>query len=170
MSAARRIDFRDHADKAAWIDGAAWIDSRMPEVQAAAVELAGGHGVSNRTAARKICDWVREHVTYTRDQWQDGTLGERIADTAAILNERIEDCDGKARAVVALVRSLGRPGMLARIRAVINGDGVFEHAQAEVSADGGVTWDLAETIVEGVPYGLSPSVGARDATGQLRTR
>ena len=170
MRGARRVVFRDHADKAAWIDGSAWIDARQPPVVEAARAIAGD-ATANRTAARKIADWVREHVVYTRDQWEDGTYGERVADTAAILDERIEDCDGKARAVVALVRALDRPGLLARIRAVVAPrDGVFEHAQAEVSADGGRTWDLAETIVEGVGFGLSPDVGSRDARGELRTR
>lgn len=159
----RTIAFRSHEDKARWIDGAAWLDALSPEVQAVAAQLAGN--MSNEDAARAVCDFVREHVTYTRDQWEDGTYGERIADAGTVLADRVEDCDGKARTVIALVRALRRPGLLARLRAVME-HGVFVHAQAEVSPDGGASWILAETIVARVPLGLGPAAGI-DALGDL---
>ena len=166
---ARRILFRDHQDKAAWIDGAAWIDARCLVVRRTAHDIAGS-GTAATTAARRIVQWVRDHIQYERDMWRDGTPAERIADSATMLVERREDCDGKARLVVALVRALDDPQLLARIRACMDAEGAFTHAQAEVSADGGASWTLAETIVEGVLFGQSPHLGARDELGRLVIR
>lgn len=174
MSVARQIPFTSHVAKARWIDGAAWIDATDPRVQDAACELGGGEDTAPELACVAIVQWIRDHVSYTRDRWRDGREAERVADTPTILAEKLEDCDGKARAVVALVRALGLARgdqrLLARLRACLDEEGAFTHAQAEVSPDGGRTWILAETIVDGVPLGASPDVGERDAHGQLVIR
>jgi ABC-type cobalamin/Fe3+-siderophores transport system ATPase subunit len=110
------VQFRSDADKARWLDGVCWIDARLPEVRAAAAEITRGCSDPYERGAA-IVRWVRDHVTYTPDTWETGQLGERIADAAVLLGERAEDCDGKARAVVAL-------GRLPHQRSVVDEDAI----------------------------------------------
>ena len=149
------VQFRSDADKARWLDGVCWIDSRLPEVRQAAEEITRDCSDPYEKGAA-IVRWVRDHVTYTPDTWETGQLGERIADASVLLRERAEDCDGKARAVVALCRAAG---LRARIVAVMDGD-YFAHAAADVDTGEG-WWDRAETIVEGAELGYDPALRRR---------
>jgi len=114
--------------------------------------------------------WVRDVIAYVRD-WQGR---EEFADTRTIIRRGYDDCDGKSRTFVALVRGLHLAGLRARIRPIITRRLDFVHVQAEVhfpgsendsrSFDGG--WLLAELIVAGVELGDDPTrVGRKDAAG-----
>lgn len=149
--------FRSDTDKARWLDGACWIDARHPDVLAAALEIAGDGSPYDRAA--RIVRWVRDEIGYRVDHWEDGSQGERIADTATMLRERIEDCDGKARAVVSLCRALEDDRIRARIVAVMDGT-YFAHAAADV--DTGSGWDRAETIIDGAELGRDPQLRRLD--------
>ncbi len=116
--------------------------------------------------------WVRDVIAYVRD-WGGR---EEFADTRTVIRRGYDDCDGKSRAFVALVRGLHIAGLKARIRPIIRRrDLEFVHVQAEVhfpgserdsrSFDGG--WLLAELILSGVDLGEDPTkVGKKDAGGQ----
>jgi transglutaminase-like putative cysteine protease len=151
----RIVEWRSDADKGRWLDGVCWIDARLPGVRAAAEEIGGAGDAWDRAA--RIVRWVRDEVGYRVDRWESGAQGERIADTSTMIQERYEDCDGKARAVVSLCRAIGIP---ARIVAVLEPDGFFSHAAADV--DTGQGWDRAETIVEGAELGRDPRLRRLD--------
>jgi hypothetical protein len=115
--------------------------------------------------------WVRDVIAYVRD-WGGR---EEFADSRTIIRRGFDDCDGKSRLYVALVRGLHIAGLRARIRPIVTPRKLeFVHVQAEVhfpgsekdsrSFDGG--WLLAELILAGVELGENPvAVGRKDAAG-----
>jgi hypothetical protein len=115
---------------------------------------------------------VRDGIEYRRDRVH-GIRWEEFADTLSILRRGYDDCDGKSRVLVALVRALTAappPWMQglrlaqlrdtrARIRPVFEGRN-FAHVQPELRWPGSEQvpgnddgWVIAEVIVEGAGIG-----------------
>jgi hypothetical protein len=97
--------------------------------------------------------WVRDRIGYARDRDAAGTRREVFADSVTVLRGRVDDCDGKSRLLVALVRALERPDLLrARIRPVFPAPDDFRHVQVELAWPG-VPWQVAEVTIAGVGIG-----------------
>lgn len=179
MSGARRsVTFEGPEQKARWLDAAASEDATDPKLRAWAAEkfLYFTHDERRelrtpRELVEAILRFVRDRIAYVRD------FGgrEEFADTMTILRRGYDDCDGKARTFVAIVRALGHPEIQARIRPVFH-DRDFVHVQAEARFPGSADdrdamqggWLLVELIVEGVGLGQDPMrVGQRDAAGHF---
>lgn len=168
----RMAHFSGPEQKARWLDAAASEDATDPELRRFAQRFAwrGPELRDPRVIVRELFRFVRDSIAYVRD-WGGR---EEFADTATILRRKFDDCDGKARAFVALVRALGIPTVQARIRPVFKGRR-FVHVQAEVRYPGSKGdrsdangWQLAELIVRGVDIGDDPeTIGERDAAGHL---
>jgi transglutaminase-like putative cysteine protease len=184
ISPHRIIIFESPEEKAAWLDAGASLDAATPEVRGVAsrfVEEAKrvfGKGLLH--LARKtfwsflveqIARWVRDHIAYARDPGGR----EEFADSATIIRRAYDDCDGKARLFVALIRAIGAP-LRARIRPVmptIRHRREFVHVQAEVGFPGSELdpranaegYLLVELILKGVELGQDPETGPRDAAG-----
>lgn len=149
---AERTLFDSLAEKAQWMDGAAALDALDPHVQSVArCIVAGADGAEQR--AERLHKWVRDRIWYSSDPW--GV--ERTPDARVTLEEGTEDCDGKARTLVALVRALHDPMLHARIRSVWGPDGAFFHVQAEIRIGRG-PWRVAELVVRGVELGERPNL------------
>lgn len=146
----RIATFRDGREKADWLDGASSLDSIDPYVRALAQRITNG-SLARADAARRLQRWVRDSIAYVPDPGGR----EEFADAATVARTGFDDCDGKARLFVALVRSLRDPDFQARIRPVFDHAGNFRHVQAEVRWRG-VDWTLAELIVKGVGLGENP--------------
>ena len=170
--ARRSVRFPDPEAKARWLDASASEDATDPHLRAFARRFVHG-----RAELREPADVVRELHRYVRDAIayvHDWGGREEFADTATILRRGFDDCDGKARTFVALVRALGLPDVQARIRPVFKG-GSFVHVQAETRFPGSKGprsdpegWQLAEVIVRGVGLGDDPErIGERDARGRF---
>lgn len=137
------------AEKASWMDAAATLDAADPTVQRIA-RLIVGRAVEPRERAELLHRFVRDRLWYSRDPYGiETTPAARVA-----LSEGTEDCDGKVRVLVALVRALRDPRLSARLRSVWRGQ-QFSHAQAELRAGDG-PWRLAEVIVRGVGVDQAP--------------
>ena len=141
--------FRTLEEKAAWMDAAASLDALDPvTIRLARLLVVGAKGPTER--AERLQRFVRDRIWYTRDPWGIETT----PDTRNVLEVGTEDCDGKARVLVALVRALRDPDLTARLRSVWVGR-QFVHAQAEVRIGDG-PWRLAEVIVRGLGVGDAP--------------
>lgn len=131
------------------MDAAASLDALDPLiVRLARLLVVGAKGVTDR--AERIQRFARDRIWYTRDPWGIETT----PDARHIIEIGTEDCDGKARVFVALVRALHDPDLSARIRSVWKGPH-FVHAQAEVRIGDG-PWRLVELIVRGLGVGDAP--------------
>lgn len=173
----RVILFRSHEDKAKWLDAAAGLDSLRGGVANVARRFLQYTDAEART--RAIHRWVRDNIRYEQD-WQvsTGQPGEEFADTETILRRGYDDCDGKARVMVALVRAaeMMKPlGVDARIRDVFSKHPLaFVHVQVEVrwprsellerSEPGG--WMLAEMILKDCEIGQNPDECPRGPHGE----
>ena len=169
--ARRHVIFKGPVEKAKWLDAGASEDATEPELRRWAAHRflydARSQLFGLDRIAHAVHRFVRDRIAYVHD-WGGK---EEFADSRTILARAYDDCDGKARLFVAIIRALGIPELQARIRPVFKGRD-FVHVQAEVkfpgsehdprSFDGG--WLLAELIVEGVELGDDPKKG-RDASG-----
>jgi transglutaminase-like putative cysteine protease len=169
---ARLLRFRSGWEKARYLDGAARFDTLNPWVRAVARRL---RGRTPGETAENIHRFIRDRVRYVRDPiGASGRHEEEFADTQTVLQRGFDDCDGKARAFVALALC---NGLEARIRPVFPRPGSFEHVQAEVrwpssawdrraGRDG---WIMSELTLAGVELGQGAESGRRDAAGHLVT-
>lgn len=154
----RHVLFHGPTEKAQWLDAAASLDASDPMVQVIASRIVGNAGDAD--AVRLLHEWVRDRIAYVRDAGGK----EEFADTRTIIDTGYDDCDGKSRTFVALVRALDRRGVLARIRPVLNKRREFVHVQAEAKWPGSDHfahhlrdgWVLAELIVKGCALGDDP--------------
>jgi Transglutaminase-like superfamily len=156
----REALFRDGQQKADWLDASASLDAATVWVRRLAQSIAGGARSREEIAARLLA-WVRDRIGYLPDPGHK----EEFADPKTVAISGYDDCDGKARLYVALIRSLRDPRLRARIRPIVNADGEFYHVQAEVRWDR-KPWCLAETIVAGVGLGGDPDL-ARESSGRI---
>ena len=174
MNAPRIVRFASMLDKARWLDTAASLDSTSPRVAMLARRIVGAaHGIASLRALHR---WVRDAIAYVPDR-VEGMRREELADAETILVRGFDDCDGKARLFVALVRALGDPFLQARIVPIFTRHPFdFVHVQAEARAgmrwtswpDERAPWQLAELTIAGVELGDDPTVtGRRDERGKL---
>jgi len=176
----RVMSFDTLDDKARWLDSAASLDSLREGLRKAVERFLGQVPAEHRT--REIQRFVRDRIHYVAD-WRvsTGKAGEELADSESILKRGYDDCDGKARLFVAMVRAaeMAHPlGVVARIRPVFKKHPLeFVHVQAEVKWPGserlpyaeaydGGGWLLVETILRGCEIGQSPDDCPRGPKGE----
>ncbi len=178
-SQAREVGWGSLTEKAAWLDGAASLDALRRGTQRVVARF-GMYGTAEaRTKA--LHRWVRDGIRYVQDyRVTQGTRGEEFADAESAIARGYEDCDGKARLFVALVRAgeTVRPLRAeARIRPVFKRHPVeFVHVQAEVRWPGSLHhpgamaggWLLAELILADCEIGQDPDRMPRGPNGQRR--
>lgn len=172
MSRDRVLRFPSLRAKAQWIDGAASVDALTVPVRVLASRFVRRYP-SPELRARAMHRWVRDTIRYVQDRPAAGALayGEQFASSPEILRTGQDDCDGKARLLVAIARA---GGIEARIRAVFPRPDRFTHVQAELRWPGSAAWErasddgwvLAETILRDCELGDDPDAVPRDAQGQ----
>lgn len=162
----RRIVWSDATQKSQWIDGMAYTDAKLPLVRSVATRFAMARNPNDYEGlARDLHRFVRDSVKYIADPSY-----EEISDTQTIFERGYGDCDDKARAFVALARSVG---LEARIRPIFDGEGYFYHVQAEVRWPGSSRflnaqpngWVLVELILQACELGQSPASLPQSSTG-----
>jgi transglutaminase-like putative cysteine protease len=154
----RAVLFDDWQAKCAYLDGAASVDARRPYTRQVARWIAVCHDPNDRAGmARDLFVLVRDHVKYVHDP-----DSEEFSDSDVILSQGYGDCDDKARAFVALCRSLR---LEAQIRPVLSrrpdGGDDFTHVQARVRWPGSYQepkagpggWLVAELILAAAELG-----------------
>jgi transglutaminase-like putative cysteine protease len=167
----RPMTFRSLIDKAAWLDAAASLDARNPNIRELAIRFAKARGPNDqRGIANDLHDFVRDSVTYVY-----GPSHQEFADSWTILNRpggAADNCAGKSRVFVALCRAVE---IEARIIPNFKTPDEFNHVQAQVRYPGSQRdpraepggWLRAELIVKGVPLGNGPEVADHDALGNI---
>lgn len=174
------LTFDSLDEKARWLDAASSLDSLRDGLRKAVARFLPIQSAEQRT--REIQRYVRDRIHYVAD-WRvsNGQPGEELADSESILRRGYDDCDGKARLFVALVRAaeMARPlGTVARIRPIFKKHPLeFVHVQAEArwpgsarlpyaeAYDGG-GWVLVETILKGCEIGQNPDDCPRGPKGE----
>jgi transglutaminase-like putative cysteine protease len=145
-----RVVFARETDKGVYLDGSARVDALRPELVALVARL---RAVPYEQRARLVFAFVRRRV-----HWREDAGGqESFADAWTVLRDGVDDCDGSARALVALALAAG---LEARIRGVMKGEHI-SHFQAELRWPGSerfpladaAGWVLAETTLCGVELG-----------------
>jgi transglutaminase-like putative cysteine protease len=158
----RRLYFKGPREKADFLDSEASWDATTRTVQ----ELADRFRVAFRARrdpshlAVALHRWVRDSIAYQHDPGHK----EQFDDSETILRKGYDDCDGKSRLLVALVRALRGVPLQARIRPVFHGLRSFVHVQAELRWPGSENWKnveqggwvLAEVILRGCELGDDP--------------
>lgn len=137
--------------KAQWMDASASVDALDPFVISLAKIITAGTE-DPIVWLRRLHEWTRDRVRYSADPWGI----ERTPDTRVTCEEGTEDCDGKVKAFVALVRALRTPRIDARVRSVWNDRGDFFHVQAEVRVGSGA-WRLVELTIQDAQIGERPT-------------
>lgn len=173
----RVIAFKTLEEKANWLDAAASLDTLRRGIQDVARRFTREKDPELRT--RQIHRFVRDRIHYEHDyRVSTGQPGEEFADSETILRRGYDDCDGKARLFVALMRAAEIVAPLqteARIRAVFTKHPLaFVHVQAEVRFPGSLRvqnatpdgWVLAEMILKGCELGQNPDDVPRGPRGE----
>ncbi len=171
-SAVRRpMTFDNLQAKARWLDAAASLDARDPNIRELAVRYEKAYGANDPgRVAREIHRFARDGIAYCF-----GPSHQEFASSWTILNRpggACDNCAGKSRVFVALCRAVE---IDARIVPNFKQPDEFNHVQAQVRWDGSERepmaeaggWLRAELIVQGVPLGYGPDVGTRIA-GRLQ--
>lgn len=107
------------------------------------------HGVSQKNyleEVRKIQEWVRDNIRYTRDIRDVETL----APAEFTISRGMGDCDDKALLVATLLEAVGHHTRFVAVGRRMND---YEHVLVEVNING--TWVPVETT-ENVPLGWYP--------------
>jgi transglutaminase-like putative cysteine protease len=176
-SSVRVLTFTTLREKAAWLDASASLDALRGGIQDFVRRFLDTRDPETR--ARQIQRWVRDHIHYEHDYRVIEHLpGEEFADSETVLERGYDDCDGKARLFVALVRAaeILRPlGLAARIRPVFRKHPLdFVHVQAEVLFHGSKVfpnaepdgWIITELILKGCELGQNPDDCPRGPHGE----
>ncbi len=176
----RLVEFPTLESKAGWLDAAASEDATSPELERIARLIVGGK--RGFWALRELHRYVRDRVAFRADRAPPGVPGvrpgtriEEFADALTVLRRMYDDCDGKVRTFVALVRALGDPTIRARVLPVFRRHPFdFVHVQAHVKYPGSEHdqdnengWRRAELIVRGVDIGDDPLLVPRDEHGRI---
>ena len=189
QQASKALLFRNEEEKALFLDGAAREDAtdpNQPEVRTLAKRLLAAHP-HVEDFVRSVQRFVRDSIRYVRDtnRFLPGGKGEQFADSGVILRRGFDDCDGKARLVIALLlcgQSLNPALRIdARMRPVWRRKH-WTHAQAEArwpgserlrSLDGKRKiaepdgWILIDAIVKGLAMGENPERMRDPKTGKI---
>lgn len=120
------------------------------------------------TIVREIFRWVRDGIRFQRDPGQR----EEFASAATILNRGWDDCDGKIKLAVSLMRSLG---IDADVQPVWNQEGFLSHVQLRVRFPGSehirgskAGWLYGEITIRGAELTQNPmAIASRPETGKL---
>lgn len=171
------LSFPSEKAKAQWLEAQTLTDWQEPVVKRLAaqlywesIRLCGQRSSADfdLTLARTIHNWVRDNIRYVKDVRSDGTRGEQFASPTIVIGRGYDDCDGKSRAVVALVkacRNYFASPLDARLLCSFSG-GTFVHVQSEILVNG--EWLLSDAIVAGFELGDTVDQH-RDAAGIVRT-
>jgi transglutaminase-like putative cysteine protease len=161
----RPMNFQNLVDKANWLDAAASLDARDPDVRELAGRFAKARGPNDQAGiARDLHDFVRDSITYVY-----GPSHQEFADSGTILRRGWDNCAGKSRLFCALCRAVE---LDCRIVPNFAHPDEFNHVQAQVRYAGSELdpraepggWLRAELIAKGVPLGNGPEVAQRDPT------
>lgn len=117
---------------------------------------------------REIFRWVRDGIRYQRDPG----LHEDFASAMVVLQRGYDDCDGKIKLAVALMRALG---IDADVVPVWGNEGELSHVQLRVRfpgsdrVEGNVDgWIYAEITIRGAELGQNPlAIASNPETGKL---
>jgi transglutaminase-like putative cysteine protease len=162
-SVRREATFTNLVAKAQWLDAAASLDARNPNVRELAIRFAKSRGANDQPGiVNDIYRFCRDSIPYCY-----GPSHQEFADTWTILNRpggACDNCAGKSRAFVALCRAVE---IDARIVPNFKDPEEFNHVQAQVRWPGSESdpraemggWLRAELIVKGVPLGYGPEMG-----------
>jgi len=167
----RPMTFANLTEKAAWLDAAARLDARNPNIRELAIRFMKARGANDlRGIATDIHKFCRDSIAYCF-----GPSHQEFADSWTILNRpggACDNCAGKSRVFVALCTAVE---IDARIVPNFKNTDEFNHVQAQVrwpgsdqdaNAEAG-GWLRAELIIKGVPLGYGPEAGERVA-GRLQ--
>jgi len=128
------IECHSHENKVALLDKLADFDSRSPEVRSLAEQIAQRCGGDTIQTMRGLHHMVKAQVRHIIEP------GEIFTHTMRTLEVGRGDCDDTARALVALLRSIGIPARLKTI------GWPPRHVYAEGQDDAGAWWPLEATI------------------------
>lgn len=135
--------------KADMIDAKASEDATSPTVRAFAAAIGGAKSPPDETV-RRLLRYCQIKIAYAGDtrrkreaveKYGEDPGVEELADPMKIVKRGYDDCDGKARCLVAFLRARG---LHARIRPVFMKIGGFTHVQAEVRYPGSEKHPLAQ--------------------------
>lgn len=122
-------------EKAQRLDAAASMDAANIAVRQLAAAVAGAKSKPEEAATR-ILRYAQTKIAYAGDTARTAKATakygpepgiEELADTMTIVRRGYDDCDGKARVCVALLRARGIEARIRPVRQV----GQFTHVQAE---------------------------------------
>ena len=147
---AHRIECRSHRAKVKFLANLAEYDSRTPDVRRAAERIVAG-AKNGQQQIEALHRHVRDHVTFTRERV------ETFSPTMYTLDMGIGDCDDTARALMALLRSLGFEAGVQTLPEAQTGR-VPLHVAAQVKHNG--RWQWLETTIKAEP-GEHPMAAAR---------
>jgi hypothetical protein len=177
-STSRVVCFDSLEEKARFLDASASFDAMRGKIRSFARRFLYQGDPELRT--RQIHRWVRDNIRYEQDyRVSQDAPGEEFADSTSQLRRGFEDCDGKARLFVALMRAaeMLRPlSTGARIRPIfqVHPYKDFVHVQAEVLFPGSKRietanpsgWVIAELILKGCELGQNPDELPRGPAGE----
>lgn len=162
--------------KADLLDASASLDASGPVVRQLAAAVCGAN-TTKAEAVRRALLYCQRKIAYAGDtrrkreavaKYGEAPNHEELADTLTIVRKQHDDCDGKARVLVAFLRARG---IEARIRPVWQAIGGFTHVQAECRYPGSETHRLAQNdgwlVLE--PTAREAEVGEGPADVQRRT-
>lgn len=167
----RPMTFANLVEKARWLDAAASLDARNPNIRELAIRFQKARGANDpRGTATDIQAFCRDGISYCY-----GPSHQEFADSWTIINRpggACDNCAGKSRCFVALCRAVE---IDAQIVPNFRNPDEFNHVQAQVRWAGSEReryaerggWLRVELIVRGVPLGAGPDAGERDASGRL---
>lgn len=144
-------------------------DALQPKVVQTAAWLARPHKPDNwKGIATEVHRFVRDGIRFQRDPDRK----EEFAPSVLVLERGWDDCDGKAKLAVALLRSLG---IDADIHPVWDDNGMLTHVQYDVRWPGSNKfpgnrggWVRGETTVSTAELGQDPyTVPQNPETGKL---
>ena len=169
------LEFRTELDKAVYLDAQAHTHDQKSLLVAEKARLFTSFQ-SPLSALQALHRYVRDTIKYQHDP--NGK--EQFADADTVLSRGFDDCDGKARTVVALATSLGRmrPDWQIEARTVPHWrDNHFAHVSAEIRFVGSGAHPRADakgflcsdTIVGGLELGMVPSDARDPRTGKIPT-
>ncbi len=169
----RVVTWANAQEKAKWLDAAASLDAVTGEkTRRMALRFARAAGPNDpERFANAAFYFVRDSIEYVPDANEE----EEFADSDTVLERGADDCDGKSRLFVALVRAAPIGGVEARILPVFrHHKGIFTpddfvHVQAQVRWPGSEKkihagaggWLRAELTLAGAELGGDPDALAR---------
>lgn len=165
----RRIDFHTEQQKADWLCAQPATDNRLPRVRIVARTLWTATR-SSPQPAHALCTfahrWVRDAIRYVGDYTGDAARPEQFLDPDSVIERGYDDCDGKARTLVAIIQAAAidhgadawarilpvwQRGSFVHVQALVRFRGSEKHPKA---LEGG--WVLSDPIVCGAELGDSP--------------